>query len=235
MSSVQQIIEQLQQLSCPQRAEITRTFFKTNRHQYAEHDQFIGIRVPQLRTLAKQHLTLSVEDTISLLNSPIHEQRHLALFIWVYQYQQKSTSPETKQQIYNAYIANHRQVNNWDLVDTSTPHIMGEHLRTHPRDILYEWAVDDNLWKRRMSIVATWTFIKHQDIPDTFSIAQILLEDPEDLIHKAVGWMLREAGRRDVNALYKFLDKHCTTMPRTMLRYSIEKLSGDKKYHYMSQ
>lgn len=235
MVRVIQILSTLQSLSSTERAERTKRFFKTGSGSYSEGDQFIGIRVPELRALAKTCLDCSVQQVSFILQSPIHEQRHLALLIWTYQYKASKSSPEIRQQIYDAYIAHSAWINNWDLVDTSTPHIMGEHLLNRDRSILHQWVQSNNLWERRMSILATWAFIKKNDFADTLSIATKLLEDQEDLIHKAVGWMLREMGKRDLNALYDFLDQHHTTMPRTMLRYAIERLSPEKKTHYMSK
>ena len=197
VQTVDSIVQKLKALASEERAAVTRSFFKTGKDAHSEQDRFIGIRVPVLRRLAKEHIDLSIEKVSTLLDSPIHEQRHLALLIWTLQYKHKSTTEHDREQIYNAYIESWKHINNWDLVDTTTPHIMGEHLLNRPRGLLYEWSTDDNLWKRRMSIVATWAFIKRSDLDDTFKIATTLLHDKEDLIHKAVGWMLREAGKRD--------------------------------------
>jgi len=235
MGRVSDILTQLQACSSPERAKITKRFFKTGSGSYSEGDEFIGVRVPVLRTLAKTCLDCSIQQVSTILQSRIHEQRHLALLIWTYQYKANKSTPTIQQKIYEAYIAHSAWINNWDLVDTSTPHIMGEHLLHRDRAILHQWVQSDSLWERRMSIVATWAFIKHHDFVDTLSISTKLLGDSEDLIHKAVGWMLREMGKRDLEPLYEFLDLHHTTMPRTMLRYSIEKLSTDKKTHYMNK
>ena len=235
MTTVNAIIQQMHSLASEERAEITRRFFKTGAGSYSEGDQFIGIRVPELRDLAKKHITLSLTDVQTLLDSPIHEQRHLALLIWTLQYQRKSTTPSMREEIYQAYIQSWKHINNWDLVDTTTPHIMGEHLHTRNRDILFEWSKDNNLWKRRMSIVATWAFIKRADLDDTFTLSTILLQDKEDLMHKAVGWMLREAGKRDQARLTEYLETHRHAMPRTMLRYSIEKYDAKTRKHFLSK
>lgn len=235
MTNVNAIIQQIRSIASEERAEITRRFFKTGSGTYSEHDQFIGIRVPVLRSIAREHIDLSLTDVRTLLDSPIHEQRHLALLIWTLQYQRKSTPISVREKIYQAYVDDWRHINNWDLVDTTTPHIMGEHLCTRNRDILFEWSKDQNLWKRRMSIVATWAFIKRSDLDDTFTIATTLLQDKEDLMHKAVGWMLREAGKRDQKRLTTYLETHRHDMPRTMLRYSIEKYDTQTRTYFLSK
>ncbi len=234
-NSVEVITAQLKAMASEERAKITRRFFKTGKGTYSEHDEFIGIRVPQLRQMAREHISLSILDTQRLLDSPIHEQRHLALLIWTTQYKRKSTTDLERETIYNAYLESWKQINNWDLVDTTTPHIMGEHLLNRPRDILYRWGIDANLWKRRMSIVATWAFIKRGDLDDTFTLSTTLLHDKEDLMHKAVGWMLREAGKRDRSRLVKHLESYRHQMPRTMLRYSIEKFTADERRYFLSK
>ena len=234
-NTVENIVAQLKAISSEDRAKITRRFFKTGKGTYSEHDEFIGIRVPRLRQLAREHISLSLPDTLSLLDSPIHEQRHLALLIWTLQYKLKTTTDSEREKIYNAYVQSWQHVNNWDLVDTTTPHIMGEHLLSRPREILYQWSVDANLWKRRMSIVATWAFIKRGDLDDTFTLSTTLLQDKEDLIHKAVGWMLREAGKRNQNRLIQHLETYRHQMPRTMLRYSIEKFTADERRYFLSK
>ena len=198
MKTVDSIVKQLNELASEERAAVTRSFFKTGKDAYSEQDRFIGIRVPVLRQLAKDYLSLSLDGVLHLLDSPIHEQRHLALLIWTLQYKRKSTTEHEREQIYNAYVQSWQHINNWDLVDTTTPHIIGEHLLNRPRALLYEWSIDDNLWKRRMSIVATWAFIKRSDLDDTLKIATTLLHDKEDLIHKVtVGWMLREGWKKE--------------------------------------
>ncbi len=232
-SRVKQIEQHLLDIACPDRANITKSFFKTGTGEYSNTDLFIGIRVPTLRNIAQQHTSLSLHEVESLLHSPVHEQRLCALFIWVYQYKKRTTSTEDKQSIYDAYIRNSIYVNNWDLVDTTTPHIVGEHLFDRDRSLLDKWSLDNNLWKRRMSIVATWAFIRRKDLDDTFRRAEVLLDDSEDLMHKAVGWMLREAGKRDQNRLTEFLEKHKSNMPRTMLRYSIEKFDPQTRKYFL--
>ena len=233
MSVIDDIIEQMKGLASEERAAVTRSFFKIGKGTYSEHDQFIGIRVPILRQLAKDHIDLSLDEVLCLLDSPIHEQRHLALLIWTLQYKHRQATAQRKDQIYNAYIRSWKHINNWDLVDTTTPHIMGEHLINRPRQELYDWSAEPNMWKRRMSIVATWAFIKRSELDDTFTIALTLLGDREDLIQKAVGWMLREAGKRDQNRLVEYLEIHRHKMPRTMLRSSIEKFSAEERSYFL--
>ena len=235
MSTVESIVAQLNTLASEERAKITRSFFKTGQGTYAEHDQFIGIRVPTLREMAKEHMSLDLPNVLKLLDSPIHEQRLLALIIWTVQYKQNCTSNVERENIYSAYIKSWQHINNWDLVDTTTPHIMGEHLLNRPRNILYQWSTAKNLWQRRMSIVATWAFIKRGDLEDTFKLATTLILDKEDLMHKAVGWMLREAGKKDQSRLIKHLETHRHQMPRTMLRYSIEQFSFEERKHFLSK
>ena len=157
------------------------------------------------------------------------------LLIWTLQYKRKSTTEHEREQIYNAYIQSWKHINNWDLVDTTTPHIMGEHLLNRSRALLYKWSTDDNLWKRRMSIVATWAFIKRSDLDDTFKIATTLLHDKEDLIHKTLGGCSEKPGKRDRNRLVKHLEVHRHIMPRTMLRYSIEKFSTEERTYFLSK
>lgn len=234
MQPINSVVEKMKAIASEERAVVTRSFFKTDQGSYSEHDQFIGIRVPVLRQLAKEHISLSLDNVVTLLDSPIHEQRHLALLIWTLQYKRKMTTESNREQIYNAYIQSWKHINNWDLVDTTTPHVMGAHLLHRPRDLLYEWSTADNLWKRRMSIVATWTFIKESDLDDTFKIAATLLHDKEDLIHKAVGWMLREAGKRNRSRLVQHLETHRHKMPRTMLRYSIEKFNTEERKYFLN-
>ena len=235
IDSVALIVAQLKARASEERAQITRRFFKTGKGTYSENDLFIGIRVPELRLLAKEHISLSLVETMELLDTPVHEQRHLALLIWTLQYKRKATTETKRMDIYNAYVESWKHINNWDLVDTTTPHIMGEHLLNRPRDILHLWSADTNLWKRRMSIVATWAFIKRGDLDDTFALATTLIQDKEDLIHKAVGWMLREAGKRDRTKLIEHLEAYRHEMPRTMLRYSVEQFSAEERRYFLSK
>lgn len=207
-------------------------FFKTGTGSYAEHDQFIGVSVPVLRTLAKEFSTLSLQDIKNLLSSPINEERLLALFILVARYQKGND--ETKEQLFNFYLANIKAVNNWNLVDSSAHLIIGAHLYGKDTSLLRQLAQSKNMWERRIAIVATWYFIRQKDVAWTYTIAKQLLNDQEDLIHKAVGWMLREAGERDLPLLTNFLELHAATMPRTMLRYAIEKYPENERKAYLA-
>jgi len=190
----------------------------------------LGVTVPTLRVIVKKYSKdISLKDVQKLLNSKIHEYRLTALLILVEKYK------EDKELIYNTYIRNFININNWDLVDLTAPKIMGDFLKDKNRDILYSLATSNNLWEKRISIVATFAFIKDNDFKDTLKISEILLKDEHDLIHKAVGWMLREVGKRNKNLEKEFLDKNYRIMPRTMLRYSIEKFDPKEKEFYMKK
>lgn len=202
----------------PERARNTAGFFKTGKGQYGHGDRFIGITVPAMRRIAHRYTHLALADIAKLLASPIHEHRFVALEILVAQYE-RDNSPA----IFNFYLKHTRFVNNWDLVDTSAPYIVGQHLLTRPRKILYRLAKSRNLWERRIAMVSTMTLMTHGEIEDTFAIATLLLADEHDLIHKAVGWMLREAGKQSAPALLRFLKQNYTALPRTALRYAIER------------
>ncbi len=217
------------------RAVILSRFFKTDKGEYGEGDIFLGIVVPEQRKIAKQFSSLPFSEVLQLLKSPIHECRLTALFILIYQYQKGGT--EIKKKIFDAYLKNLRQVNNWDLVDLSAPKIAGDFLLQNPaqRKILYKLAKSKNLWERRVAMLSTFTFIRAGQFTDAFKIAKILLHDKHDLIHKAVGWMLREIGKIDQKAEEKFLHGHSRQMPRTMLQYAIEKFSTEKKVFYMKK
>jgi len=207
----------------PERARNSAWFFKTGEGQYGHGDRFIGLTVPAMRRIARRYVHLPLTDVAKVLASPIHEHRFVALEILVAQYEQGDT------RIFNFYLKHTKFVNNWDLVDTSAPYIVGEHLLTRPRKILYRLAKSKNLWERRIAIVSTQTLIRDGEIEDTFAIAKILLPDEHDLIHKAVGWMLREAGKQSAPALVKFLKQHYAQMPRTALRYAIERFPAERR------
>lgn len=213
---------ELARASDPQSARDLAVFFKTGKGEYGEGDQFCGITVPVLRKIAKRYLHLRLADVKKLLSSRLHEHRFTALEILVFQFEVGDES--AKQKVFDFYLKHARYVNNWDLVDTSAPYIVGEHLATRPRKILYRLAKSSNVWERRIAIVATAAFIKRRDFEDTFGIAAVLLKDKHDLIHKAVGWMLREAGKQSEPAMLNFLAENYAGMPRTALRYAIERL-----------
>lgn len=228
--SYNQVHLTLQNQADPIRAQKSMRFFKTGKGQYAEGDQFIGISMPDLRVLAKQFETLAHSEIQQLITAAIHEERMLALLILTRQYK------KNKQAVYQLYVDNLMHVNNWDLVDTSAHLIMGQHLLDQDRSILLDLARSEIMWNRRVAMVATWQFIRDNQFDWTTKIAEILLQDTHDLIHKAVGWMLREAGKRDEQILLSFLDQHAAHMPRTMLRYAIEKLpEGVRKGYLVGQ
>lgn len=207
-------------------------FFKTKSGDYAEHDQFIGVSVPVLRKLAKEFAALPLDDVQTLLASPINEERLLALFILVTRYQKGNE--ETKEQLFNFYLTNIKTVNNWNLVDSSAHLIIGAHLHGKDKSLLSQLAESESMWERRIAIVATWYFIRQNDYILTYTIAKQLLDDKEDLIHKAVGWMLREAGKEDQNLLTNFLKLYAHNMPRTMLRYAIEKYPEQERKPFLA-
>lgn len=216
--------------SSPERVAI---FFKTNVGEYAEFEQFLGVTVPVLRKIAKQFINLPALELEQLLKSNFNEERLLALIILVSQY--KKSEILKKEEIYQFYIQNLKYVNNWNLVDNSAHLILGAHLWDKDRTPLINLAQSNSLWERRISIVATWYFIKQQDFEYTIKIANMLLNDQHDLIHKAVGWMLREAGKKDQEILINFIEQNLLHMPRTMLRYAIEKFPKEQRQNYLLQ
>lgn len=208
-------------------------FFKTGVGSYAEHDKFIGVPVPILREIAKKYPHLSLNELKQLLQSPINEERFLALIILAQQYHKANS--DHKEELYQFYMSNLKHINNWNLVDASAHLIIGNHLFDKNRDVLNTLAQSNNLWERRIAIVSTWYFIRKNDLAWTFKIASLLLTDKHDLIHKAVGWMLREAGKKNTEELINFLDTHAPHMPRTMLRYAIEKFDEKQRVLYLNQ
>ncbi|MGA7828813.1 MAG: DNA alkylation repair protein [Geobacteraceae bacterium] len=225
------ICNRLQALGDPEKARVLQRFFKTGKGEYGEGDQFIGLRVPELRKLAGQYPSLSLPDTLQLLRSPIHEVRFLALLILTRAYQQADAA--LQEQIYTFYLQHSHFINNWDLVDVSAEHIVGAHLRNRTRLPLRKLAASSLLWERRIAIIATFHYIKRGEFAETLAIAELLLRDREDLINKAVGWMLREVGKRDQSAEIGFLTKHYKVMPRTMLRYAIERFEEDLRQRFL--
>jgi len=216
-----------------EQALILQRFFKTGKGEYGEGDIFYGIKVPVQRKIAGKHKDISLDDIKVLLNSPVHEERLVSLFILVYKYLHGDDT--SKESIFNFYICNTMGINNWDLVDLSAPKIMGQHLLNRDKKILLEFARSSYLWKKRIAILATYTFIKNSRFDTTFQIAEILLNDNHDLIHKGVGWMLREVGNMDMQTEEKFLRKYYKQMPRTMLRYAIEKFPEEKRQRYLKK
>ncbi len=231
LGEILMIKKELNLKSNKEKALILQKFFKTGIGEYGEKDIFIGVSVPEIRKISKKFQSLSYDKIIILLNSKIHEERMAALFIMINRYKKKNSSEKKK--IFEIYLKNINNINNWDLVDVSCSHIIGNYLIDKPRDILYDFADSNNLWKKRISIVSTLTFIKNNDYCDTLKISKKLLKDGHDLIHKACGWMLREVGKRDLEKLENFLDLNYNEIPRTMLRYSIEKFSDNKRKYYL--
>ena len=214
----------LRSLGNAEAAAFAARYFKTGPGQYGEGDVFLGIRVPVMRKLAAEYKALGLDPAIELLRSEVHEDRLLALLILVRQ--AAKADGEGRKRIYDLYLGHTRFVNNWDLVDVSAPTIVGGHLVDRSRQPLDRLAGSRSLWERRIAVIATLHFIRLGDFADTLRIAERLLGDREDLIHKAAGWMLREVGKRDQAVLEGFLGRHCRVMPRTMLRYAIERLPG---------
>ena len=227
-----QIVSKLRELGDSDIAAHSQRFFKTGPGEYGEGDRFLGIRVPTVRKCVREYRTISLPETVELLKSPFHEARLLALLILVAKYSSAKTGAE-REAIYRSYLRHTESINNWDLVDCSAEHIVGAHLFSKDRKPIYRLVRSSGLWERRIGVMSTFHFIKKEDFSDTLAIAELLLGDREDLIHKAVGWMLREVGNRDRRTEEKFLTKHYKQMSRTMLRYAIEKLPETERLAYL--
>ncbi len=235
MNMLEKIRKELRKEADPSKTKILSNFFKTGKGEYGEGDKFLGVSVPNTRKIAKRYEDISFERVKSLLDSKFHEERLLACLILVEKY--KKGNIKEKEEIYKFYLKNSKKINNWDLVDLTADKILGNHIYNINNNtrILNTLATSDNLWRRRVSIVSTYYFIKNNNFEKTIEISNILMNDKHDLIHKATGWMLREMGKRDKKQLIEFLDKNHKIMPRTMLRYSIEKLSQKEKDYYMEK
>lgn len=231
MNSLDKMKRELNKLKNPQKAKILSRFFKTGKGEYAEGDIFLGLTVPQERQVAKRYPHLTLKELEKLLSSKIHEYRLTALVILVNKY--RKADNKEKRGIFNFYLARTKNINNWDLVDLSTSNIVGSYLLNEDKSILYKLAKSKNLWERRIAILSTYAFIKNGQFADTLKISKILLSEEHDLIHKAVGWMLREVGKRDQKILEDFLKNYSQKMPRIMLRYAVEKFSEEKRKFYM--
>ena len=218
-------------LAQPERVQLTARFFKTGPGQYGEGDQFMGLSMPQQHTVAKQYMKLSLNETEQLVRDPFHECRMVGLLIWVGQYRKAGAAQQ--EVIRERYVANRHYINNWDLVDVTCPHILGKYAVKGDRSIFYELAREENLWSQRIAIVSTYTLIKLDQFADTFAIAELLLPHKHDLIHKAIGWMLREVGKRNTDALEEFLHDHIRQLPRTTLRYAIERFDPARRRYYL--
>ena len=233
MAMLSRLKSDLSALSDPVRAKNLSWFFKTGVGKYGEGDVFLGIPVPIQRKIAKKYVNLTLVDVQELLSSKNHEYRLTALLILVLKYQKADM--QGKEEIFRFYLANTRNINNWDLVDLSAPKIVGDYLVNKERSVLYRFAASDNLWERRIAVLSTFRFIANSDFEDAIAIAVLLLHDKHDLIHKAVGWALREIGKRNQIAEEQFLRKYFMEMPRTMLRYAIEKFDENKREFYLSK
>jgi 3-methyladenine DNA glycosylase AlkD len=235
MNQQEQIMEELKQRAIPEKATFFPRFFKTGKGEYGEGDQFLGVIVPDQRKIAKKYWkALTVQELQSLIQSPYHEVRLTSIFILVIKYQ-KAIEEADKESWVDFYLRNRSWVNNWDLVDSSAHLILGDFLFFKDRKILFDLAKSGKLWDQRIAIMSTFGFIKRNDFVDTLKIAEILLHHPHDLIHKAVGWMIREVGNRDYETAHQFLVQHYKTMPRTMLRYAIEKFKPEAKGFFMKK
>lgn len=230
-SLVHEIQNRLKKIGNDEKAKVLQRFFKTGPGEYGEGDIFIGVKVPELRKLAREYQSITEQDVEQLLQSLIHEERLLALLILVRQYAQGDEA--SKRRIYELYLNNIQYVNNWDLVDASAEHIVGAFLMDKDKEPLYRLAKSENLWERRISVMATFHFIKQGHFSVTLDLVERLLSDKEDLIHKAAGWMLREIGKRAMSVEEDFLGAHYQKMPRTMLRYAIERFPECRRQKYL--
>ncbi len=216
----------LMDCSDPVSAENKRKYFKN-----CQNDIFLGVSAASVKKIAKEFSHLGFEDILPLFQSHVHEERSLATALLCRKYCKASESEE--KEIFDFYIHNRHQIREWNGVDDSAPYIVGAYLLEKNKELLYQLVRSESIWDRRIAIVATWWFIRHGKLEDTLNLAELLLDDREDLIHKAAGWMLREVGKRNITALKHFLEKHHTKMPRMMLRYSIEKFSDDERKEYL--
>ena len=233
MFRLQELKKETKKIADPKRAKLLQGFFKTGKGEYGEGDIFYGITVPESRKIAKKFKGLKFSDIQKLLKSKIHEERLIAILVLVHNFENGNSADQNK--IYNFYLESTRYINNWDLVDLSAYKIIGRYLDNKPKTILCELAKSKSLWEKRIAIIATAWFIKNKKFGDTLKISEILLKDEHDLIHKAVGWMLREVGKRDIKTEEKFLKKHYKKMPRTMLRYAIERFPKKRRKFYLNK
>ncbi len=232
--SAAEFVKKLKTYRSPDELKKIQRYFKTGGGEYGEGDEFMGVRMGQVFTLAKEFIEMPLSEIEKLLESPIHEVRAGAVSIMDKQARRKKTPESRRKELFDLYIRRHDRINNWDLVDLGALYAVGSYLFDKPRNILYKLARSKNIWERRTAIVGTAYFIRQGDVADTFKIAEMLLNDKQDLVHKATGWMLRFAGTKDRQKLLGFLDRFAATMPRTLLRYSIEHLTKEERDHYMS-
>lgn len=231
--SAVQFAEKLEAFCSDEEARKSLRYFKTGKGEYGEGDKFIGVRMGNIFALAKEFMDMPLAEIEKLLESPIHEVRVGAVSVMDWQARHKKTSPERRKELFDLYLRRHDRINNWDLVDRSAIYVVGGYLFDKPREVLYQLARSPNIWERRTAMVSTAFFIRQGDLDDTYRIAEMLLNDDQDLIHKATGWMLRAAGDADRPRLLRFLDEYAAAMPRTALRYAIEHLDKDLRDHYL--
>ncbi|HEY0741934.1 MAG TPA: DNA alkylation repair protein [Chryseosolibacter sp.] len=227
-------VEKLKRLQSDKELEKIQRYFKSGKGQYGEGDQFIGVQMGKVFALAKEFTEMDLGEVEKLLESKIHEVRAGAVSIMDFQARHKKSTDERRKALFDLYIARHDRINNWDLVDRSAGFVVGSYLYDKPRKILYKLAKSRNMWERRTAIVSTSYFLRKGEAEDTFAIAEILMHDTEDLIHKAAGGWIREAGKKHKMKLLEFLDRYAATMPRTMLRYAIEKLPKNQRLYYLN-
>jgi 3-methyladenine DNA glycosylase AlkD len=223
--------KELRSYADKEKAKVLQGFFKTGKGQYGEGDVFAGITVPEQRKIAKKYIDIKLSEIEKLLNSKIHEHRLTGFIILTYKYE--VADEKNKKVIFNFYIKNRKYANNWDIVDVTAPNVIGEYLLNKEKDILYKFAKSKNLWERRIAIISTLRFIKNDSFKDTLKISEILLKDKHDLINKAVGWMLREVGKKDQKVEEDFIKKYYKNMSRTTLRYAIERFPEKKRQMYL--
>lgn len=227
------VLNELLSMANPEKALFLQRFFKTGPGQYAEGDIFLGLIVPLTRSIAKANTQTPLAELQVLMNSEYHEARLCALLIIVEQF--KKASPAEREVLYDFYLKNARRINNWDLVDVTCPHVVGAYLLDKDRSRLYELAASDNLWEQRIAMVSTVTFIRHREYTDTLALAEQLITHTHDLMHKAVGWMLREVGKKDRDTLTDFLEAYATRLPRTSLRYAIEHYPEEQRQYFLKK
>lgn len=227
------VLDELLSMANPGKAAFLQRFFKTGPGQYAEGDVFLGLVVPLTRSIAKANKQTPLAELQKLIESPYHEARLCALLIVVEQF--KKARPEEQKKLYEFYLANTMRINNWDLVDVTCPHVVGAYLLDKDRTPLYTLARSRNLWDQRIAMVSTVTFIRHREYTDTLALAEHFLTHTHDLMHKAVGWMLREVGKKDRDTLTEFLERHATRLPRTALRYAIEHYPDEQRQYFLKK
>ena len=227
------IIDELQLLSTDEKRNILPRFFKTCKGEYGEGDKFLGVSMPDVRKVAKNHKNATINELTEMMQSEWHEVRLCSLLIMVEQF--KKTDDEGRKRIVDFYLTVTNRINNWDLVDLSCPAIIGEYLLNRSHDLLYRLAESSLLWENRIAIVSTIIFIRHGQLDDTFNLSTKMMNHPHDLMHKAIGWMLREAGKRDESRLYNYVKTYSLEMPRTMLRYAIEKFDKNVRAELMKR